>query len=349
MFYEIAEKALALQAKGRKIIRLNVGDTNLPVPKFAVDAAKKSMDLRKSAYGSSAGMPQLREAVAARENCDVSNVVVGPGSKHLIFALLSVLGKKGSRVALPSPHWPAYQLACGQLGLAAFSVETSLSDGWQFGGVPREAGIAIICNPLNPTSTVYSEESIERAIADAAATERYIILDEAYRGLAFKPIPKYSGAIRVRSFSKEFNMEDWRLAYAVAPEEIVEKIVMFNQMTSTCVPSFVQQAGIACLENEKEILGENVRKWIARMGCASSAMRKAGFGFAKPEAGMYIFATHGGITDSAKFALKLLDLGVAVAPGASFGNHGKFVRICANQPEETLESAIAIMGEAASR
>ena len=346
MFYQLAEKALALERKGMKIVRLNVGDTNLPAPACAVAAAEKWMKSGKGGYVSSAGLQEFREAIAEREKCGIENVVVGAGSKHLIFALLSVLAKKRRSAAFPSPHWPAYPLACGQLGLEGLAVGTSLEAGWQFEKIPA-ADVAIICNPLNPTGTIYGDGLMRRTLASARESGMQVILDEAYRGLSFEKIPVYEDAIRVRSFSKEFSMESWRLGYAVAPEEIVKKVVEFNQITETCVAPFVQQAGAACLLHEKEILSEAAGIWKGRMGAAARALRKEGFRFAKPQSAMYIFATHGAIDDSEKYALGLLEKGVAVAPGSDFGDYPAFVRVCANQPEDALEKAIGIMGEAA--
>ncbi len=344
MFYQIAEKALELEKKGAKIVRLNVGDTNIPTPACAIEAAAKAMKSGKSGYVSSAGMPELRAAIAKREGCALENVVVGPGSKHLIYGLLSVLAKQGGKVAFPKPYWPAYTLACNQLGLKQITPDASLENNWEFGKLPQ-ADIAIICNPLNPTSTIYSESSIRKALKDTASTGTHLILDEAYKGIAFEKIPRYEGAIRVRSFSKEFNMENWRLGYIVAPVEVAKKMIAFNQVTATCVSPISQAAGLACLENELEILAGNVKIWKSRMGTASKAMKAAGFEFAMPQAGMYIFARHDGIKDGTEFALKLLDKGVAVAPGADFGAGKEYIRICANQELATLEAAIEKIGE----
>ena len=345
MFYKIAEKALALEARGKKIVRLNVGDTNLPAPACAIEAAARSMKSAKSSYGSAAGADELREAIAKREGCGVENVVAGPGSKHLLFGLLMTLCKKGGSAAFQSPYYPAYALACRQLGLSVKLAETSLESRWQLGNVPG-ADAVVICNPLNPTSTICESSGVEKINQEAKKNGAAVIFDEAYRGLAFEKIP-VPNAIRVRSFSKEFNMENWRLGYVVAPKEVARKMVEYNQVTATCVSPFVQAAGVACLENERELLEENRRVWKARMAAASKAMREAGFEFATPQAGMYIFARHDGIADAGKYAMKLLEKGVALAPGSAFGNFDGFVRICANQPEEVLEAAISKMGEAA--
>jgi aspartate aminotransferase len=353
-FYEIAERALALERAGRRVARLNVGDTNLPTPQCAIDAACGALKQAKSGYGPSAGLPELRERIAEREGCDAKNVVVGPGSKHLIFGLLSVICKKGDNVAFPAPFWPAYPLACSQLGLKAKALASTLEGNWAFdNGEAAAAGAKalIICNPLNPTSTVYPKGALEDAVRAASGAGSYVILDEAYKGLAFSPVARHEGGglIRVRSFSKEFSMEGWRLGYAIAPEDVAKRLAAFNQITTTCVAPFVQAAGIACLENEKGILATALEAWRSRSEAAKDALSRAGFRFASPDAGIYVFATHPEIRDSGAFAMSLLEReGIAVAPGSEFGPYRSFIRICVNRQESELRELIGVMGAAAN-
>lgn len=349
-FYELAERALALERSGRKLVRLNVGDTNMPAPKCAVDAAAAALRKGKPGYGPAAGLPELRERIAAREGCEPEEVAIGPGSKHMIFALMSVLCGRDGAVTFPSPHWPAYGLAAKQLGLRATAARTLLGDSWRLPDPlpqPGPGGMMVICNPLNPASTVYEPDAVRGAIEETERKGGWLLLDEAYRGLAFSPLPEYRGSrlVRVRSFSKEFSMESWRLGYAIAPEEVVEKLTAFNQITITCVPEFVQRAGIACLENGG-VVNEHREVWRSRSLAAQKALRACGFHFAQPQAGIYVFATHERMKDADGFAMKLLEKeGVAVAPGSGFGGYGQFVRICVNQPAPVLEDAIGKMGK----
>lgn len=336
-FYELAEKAFAMERAGKKIIRLNVGDTNLPTPQCAIDAAIASIK-EKASYGPAAGLHEFRKKIAERENCDISNVVVGSGSKMLLYGLLSILRKN---VTVNAPYWPAYRLICNQLGLKLRIGDTEIGKKWGI-GTPKfnSEDVMVICNPNNPTSTNYDERTVEETIENAEKNNVVVILDEAYKGLSFKKMPRYENAIRLRSFSKEFNMEGWRLGYAIAPKEIAAKLTAFNQISTTCTPAFVQKAGLACLENEREILDANTKIWLGRSLAAQSALKKAKFEFATPDAGIYIFATHLGINE--EFAMKLLERGVVVAPGSEFGCKN-FVRICVNQSEQVLNSAIEIM------
>jgi len=323
-FYELAEKALKLEREGKKIIRLNVGDTNLPAPECATHAAIEEIKKRNSDYVSSAGIMELKEKIAERENCGIENIIIGPGSKSMIYGLLKVLAEKGDKVNAPSPTWPAYGLLCKHLGLKMENIKTKLEDNWEYGEL-EDSKVTIICNPLNPTSTVYKDKTIKQTIENSKG---HVILDEAYKALAFDKVPAYEGAIRVRSFSK-----------------VIEKMLKFNQISITCVPPFIQKAGVACLENEAGLIEQNMRVWKSRSKAATKALADAGFKFALPQAGIYVFATHENISDADKFALEVLDNGVAVAPGSAFGGHGKFFRICINQNEETLEEAIRILEE----
>ncbi|MBU0591735.1 pyridoxal phosphate-dependent aminotransferase [Candidatus Micrarchaeota archaeon] len=345
-FYDLAEKALKLEREGKKIIRLNVGDTNMPTPQCVLDAAIDNLNEKKTDYGSSAGLPELREKIAKREGCGIENVVIGPGSKHILYGLLTVLAKKGEKVTIPTPAWPAYEMICKQLGLETVMVRTEMENNWHFETLDlKNSKMCIICNPANPTSNVYSQKCIDDVIKNAKEKECHLILDEAYKAIAFEKIPRYEGAIRVRSFSKEFNIANWRLGYAIAPADVAKKLIAYNQINITCVPPFVQMGGIACLENEKELITENLKVWKARSKAAQKALKNAGFEFVTPDAGIYVFATHEKITHAGEYAHKLLDNGVAIAPGGVFGGYERHFRICINQDEETLEDAVGIMTE----
>jgi len=339
-FYEIAESAFS----DEKLIRLNIGDTKLPTPPEAVEAAVRFMQTRKATYSSAAGLPAFRERIARREGCAVENVVVGPGSKHLLFALMSTMAKAGDKVAVPLPAWPAYGLIARQLGLQYVELPTRVETGWCFeaSGIAG-ARLVVLCNPVNPTSTVYPPALVQETLDRAKAQGALVILDEAYKGGAFEPVPTYE-AIRIRSFSKEFSMEGWRLGYAVAPKEVVDRVVAFNQITNTCVAEFVQEAGMACLEHEERILAGARAIWHERAKVASAALRKVGFRFAEPQSGLYVFAEHERITDDQAYVKRLMEKeGVAVAPGSSFGPFTRHVRICVNQEGPRLEEAVARM------
>lgn len=341
MFYALVRKTLELERQGVRVIRLNIGETNLPTPQCAVDAAVRYLQNSKASYVHSAGIPDLREKIAQREECSAENVVVGQGSKHLLVDLISLLGDMGDTVIFPSPYWPAYEIICRQLGMKTLVHNTEFDDGWSFDGIPfGNARILILCNPLNPAGTIYPPALMKKTIERAKKEGLRVIIDEAYKGLSDQEIPIYD-AIRVRSFSKEFNMEGWRLGYIVAPTDIASQVVEYNEATITCVPEFIQRAGLACLENEEVILREHRKIWKTRLEMAEKILKNAGFRFVTPSMGMYVFAHHDNISDSGKFALDLLERhNVAVAPGKSFGGYKTYIRISLNQEEETLREGL---------
>lgn len=342
MFYELHEKVLQLETSGKRIIKLNVGHTALSTPRCAVTRAVEVLSGSKSAYGSSQGTKTLLEMAAEREEVSPDCICVGPGSKHLIYALLSILKRKGASVATPAPYWPAYPLMAKELDMPFVSVSTSLENDWALPTLPCDntVGIILICNPGNPTSTCYTQSSLDDLVKKASAAEIPVILDEAYRDIAFTKIETIQGAIRVRSFSKEFNMEGFRLGYVVAPPSIIQEVIRFNQLTITCVPNFVQEAGCAVLKERSTLLKEHTRIWSERLSYLTNVMREIGFEFADPKAGMYIFATHSRIENGENFCMKLLDKGVAVAPGTGFGNFSNFIRISASEEIPVLKEAM---------
>jgi aspartate/methionine/tyrosine aminotransferase len=351
-FYALAEKTMELQRQGRSIIKLNIGETNLPAPEAAVSAGLAGLH-RAAGYGPAAGSSDLLDILARRENCKNENIVAGPGSKYLIYALLSILAKPGDTVAFPAPYWPAYPLMCRQLGLRTYILKTSLKDGWLFSATKLLAAkprIVILSNPNNPASIVYPPALVRELAEGCDGKRRHLIIDEAYKGLAFSPVPDYD-AIRVRSFSKEFNLENWRLGYVTAPAAVAKRLVKFNQIVSTCLPGFTQQAGIACLKREKRLLATHRTVWQKRLELMMAKLADGGWKAARPGSGIYIFATHPKLRSAGDFALKLLDRGVAVAPGGSFGPYRDFIRICVNQEQDKLLQAANAMNDmvAASR
>ena len=342
-FYKLYEKVIKLEQSGKSIIKLHVGATMLPVPEVALNVLRK-IPSGKSPYVSAGGLMQLRTVAAQREGCLPENIVVAPGSKLLIYALLHLLKKAGKHFVLPQPAWPAYGLVAEEMGLNVRFCETRLEDGWQFKNLPLDnACVALLCNPLNPTSTCYSPESIKKLAAESRKAGVALVIDEAYRDLAFEPIENHE-AIRVRSFSKEFNMEGMRLGYAVVPVELAKELMRFMQLSVTCTSTIIQEAGSACLKERQSILEKNCDIWRKRLSILSAALRQSSFEFCEPEAGMYIFAKHPKIMNSETFVETLFERGVAVAPGTAFGPYPQYIRIAASEEPEILLKAVDILG-----
>jgi len=253
------------------------------------------------------------------------------------------LKEKISELVIPAPFWPAYILMADTLGIIVRVVETKLEEEWRIPELNlKPNSLILLCNPLNPTSTVLSACEVERVTKEAQSSSSLVMFDEAYRDLAFEPI-KTKGEIRIRSFSKEFNLEGWRLGYAVLPLELANKLTSLVHVTTSCVSSLIQKIGIACLENRKSILESHVSIWKTRLQTLTEGLREAGFQFIEPQAGMYVFATHPKIQSCEKFCSDALEKGVSVSPGSGFGHYEKFVRISASVESEKLTKAVQII------
>ncbi len=337
LFYQLTEEVIRREAAGKSLIKLHIGSTNLKTPEPAVEAARLFLQASRSSYGSAAGQPGLRAALAKREGRPVEDIVVGPGSKQLIFALAAISNRK--RFVTAAPYWPAYRLIAEQLRMEFVAIETTLENRWSLPEYKSSADdFIVLCNPVNPTSTLIEPTGFATWITEAKRRGGLVVVDEAYRGIAFREQPLWD-AVRVRSFSKEFNMEGFRIGYVVSGSDISAQLIAFNQISITCVPPFIQSAAEACIVHEKELLSAHRAIWQRRTAALARGLRQIGFEFVDPDSGMFLFARHPAIRDSNAFTLGLLDRGVSVSPGSGFGNFDSYIRLSASEePDELLKA-----------
>lgn len=358
MLYEINEKALKLESEGKKIIRLNLGDPDMATPPEIIEAAYASMKAGKTKYSSSYGETKLRQKIAEIHGVQAENVVITPGSKWGIFATMYLMMKSGGNVIIPTPYWTAYDLIAKSLGAQTKLLRTEMDNGWKVDLEKLESLIdsntrmIILNNPNNPTSKVMDNETLD-GIVDLANKKGVTILsDEVYAAIAFtktKSIIEYDGDhthILSNGFSKTFTMTGWRIGYIVAKKPLVDKITKLNQITVNNVPVFIQEAALKALEIQKELSSKIKEEYQERANMASKTLSEAGFSFTKPEAPFYVFPKRPKL-DSEKFTLDLLDKGVAVAPGTSFGNYREHFRISLTAPRDKISAALEKIGEAA--
>jgi aspartate aminotransferase len=343
LFYQLVEDSFQLERAGRKLTKLHIGSTGLAVPKPALEFLKSLPQDTLAPYGPGAGLAEFRKIAAERENVSPDQIVVGPGSKFLIYSFLLTSKPTISELVIPAPFWPAYILMAESLGISVRVVPTKFEENWEIKDLNlKPNSVVMLCNPLNPTSTTLSDSSFKSLIQQAKDSSSKLVFDEAYRDLAFSPI-KNSGEIRIRSFSKEFNMEGWRLGYAVLPEPLAKQLSSIVHITTSCVSSLVQKVGIACLENRKNILESHVGIWKDRLSALSGALKSSGFSFVEPQSGMYIFATHPKLEGCENFCRKALDKGVVVSPGSAFGPYQNFIRISASAEANQLVEAASVL------
>lgn len=355
MLYEINEKVIRLEKEGKKIIKFNLGDPDQQTPMEIVEAAFEAMKKGKTKYASAAGEKELREVLAEIHGVDVDNIVVTPGSKWAIFAVMYLLFEKGDNVIIPSPHWTAYDLAAKSLGANVKLVKTRFESNWEIEAgkleslIDDKTKLIILNNPNNPTSKVINEKVVEKIVDIANEREVKILSDEVYADISFvktKSLLEYDGKhIIVKSFSKTFAMTGWRIGYVIADKTLTDKIIKLNQITLTNVPVFIQEAALKALELRHEIIQTIREGYQKRANLACKILSNTKLKFTRPDAPFYLFPKLDGL-DSEKFCFDLLDKGVAVTPGTSFGDYREHFRISLTAPDDEIELGLKIIAEA---
>ncbi len=355
MLYEINEKALKLESEGKKIIRLNIGDPDLSTSNEIIEAAYEAMKKGKTKYSSSYGETKLREKLAEIHHVSPDQVVITPGSKWGVFATMYLALRDGGNVIVPTPYWTAYELTAKSLGAKTKLLRTEFDSQWQIDLekledlIDGETRMIILNNPNNPTSKVMAPEILDGIVQIANDKGIPILSDEVYGTISFvktKSILDYEGNhILSNGFSKTFTMTGWRLGYIIASKELVDKITRLNQITISNVPVFIQEAGLKALELQKQISTKIREEYRERAKIASNIMSKTALEFTEPEAPFYVFPRKRGL-DSERFVLDLLDKGVAVAPGTSFGDYREHFRISLTAPREMIKTGLNRICEA---
>jgi aspartate aminotransferase len=357
VLYEINEKAIRLENQGKKIIRLNLGDPDLATPNEIIEAAYASMKAGKTKYSSAYGESKLRQKLAELHGVKTENVVITPGSKWGVFATMYLMMKGGGNVIIPTPYWTAYDLIAKSLGAETKLLRTEMEGGWKVDlekledTIDKNTRMIILNNPNNPTSKVIDPATLDGIVEIANKKGVTILSDEVYGTISFvktKSILEYDGDhthILTTGFSKTFSMTGWRIGYIIANKKLIDNITKLNQITINNVPVFIQEAALKGLELQKQLATKIKEEYEQRAKLASKTLAKAGFSFTKPEAPFYVFPKRSGL-DSEKFTLDLLDKGVAIAPGTSFGDYREHFRISLTAPRDEIKTGLDIIGEA---
>lgn len=357
-------RAKELEAQGHSIIHLELGEPDFHPGQSVIDSAARALAEGRDRYCAVAGIPALREEIAAyldrtrKIKVAAENVVVFPGCKIALFQAMFSLLEPGDEVLYPDPGFPGY--ASITLGLGAVPVPFTLSMRNQLQPDPDEVGAKITPrtrmlltnSPGNPTGTVYTD-AVQRALAELAVKhDLWVLSDEIYArilyGGEYLSMLRYPGmherTLIIDGFSKSFAMTGWRLGYAVAPPEVVPALNMMVVNTFTCVAEFTQIAAIDALRdregNTERMVGEFARR---REQFARDLNRVPGFRILPPEGAFYAWVdiTGTGMQAEELCRVMLEEGGVAAIPGAAFGPAGKdFIRFSFASSMETLREAV---------
>jgi aspartate aminotransferase len=362
--FEVLVKAKALEAQGRDIIHLEIGEPDFDTPSNIIEAGCDALRKGFTHYGPSAGMMELREVIAQhvaetrRVNVTPDEVVVVPGGKPIIFFSILALAEDGDEIIYPNPGFPIYESMINYVGAKAVPIQ--LREELEFrldvdelaGLINDRTKLLILNSPQNPTGGVLTKEDIA-AIARAIGDRNIMVLsDEIYSRLIFEgehhSIMSIDGmkerTILLDGFSKTYAMTGWRMGYGVMRADLATHISRLMTNSNSCTASFTQVAGIEALRGSQDVVDAMRAKFKKRRDVMVAGLNKIkGFSCRVPHGAFYVFPN---ITKtgwpSKKLADALLDdAGVAALSGTAFGDFGEgYLRFSVANSIENIEKAL---------
>jgi aspartate/methionine/tyrosine aminotransferase len=349
---ETLSRALALEAEGVDIIHLEIGEPDFPTPAHIVEAGIEAIGAGRTRYGPAQGTPALRTAIAdyieaTRGNpVEPGRVLVGPGGKPIIFFTILALVEQGDEVIIPDPGFPAYAATTQFVGGIPVSLPLRADTDFRIdvemlrGLVTERTKLLILNSPANPSGGVTTAAELEK-IADIALTHNlWVLSDEIYSELYYGETPPPSIAslpgmaertILLDGFSKSYAMTGWRLGYGIFPEPMVLPVTNMMINGHTCVPLFIQDAGLAALQGPQDCVADMRAEYRARRDLVVDRLNHIpGITCPMPAGAFYVMPDLSGlkVTSARDFANQLLENGVAALPGTDFGRYGEgYLRI----------------------
>ena len=366
--FEVLVKAKALEAKGRDIVHLEIGEPDFDTPENIIDAATDALHKGFTHYGPSAGLPPLRETIAQyvsetrRITVTPEEVVVVPGGKPIIFFTILALVEEGDEVIYPNPGFPIYESMIDFLGAKAVPIQ--LREEMDFRLDVNELGrlindrtkLIILNSPQNPTGGMLTREDLE-GIARAIDDRNIMILtDEIYSRLIFEgehhSIMSLAGmkerCILLDGFSKTYAMTGWRMGYGVMRADLATHIARLMTNSNSCTASFTQVAGVEALRGPQDSVDTMCAEFKQRRDIMVAGLNNIkGFSCLSPKGAFYVFPNIKGTGwPSKKLADGLLDdAGVAGLSGTAFGEYGEgYLRFSVANSIENIEKALDRIG-----
>jgi aspartate aminotransferase len=366
--FEVLVKARALEAKGRDIIHLEIGEPDFDTPANIIDAACDALHKSFTHYGPSAGLPQLRDVIAQhvsetrRVKITPEEVVVVPGGKPIIFFTVLALVEEGDEVIYPNPGFPIYESMINYVGAKAVPIR--LREDLDFrldvdelaGLINDRTKLLILNSPQNPTGGVLEKKDID-AIARAIGDRDIMVLsDEIYSRLIFEGQhhsimsidDMKERTILLDGFSKTYAMTGWRMGYGVMRADLATHIARLMTNSNSCTASFSQIAGIEALRGSQTSVERMRAAFKKRRDVMVAGLNKIkGFSCRMPHGAFYVFPN---IKEtgwrSKKLADALLDdAGVAALSGTAFGDFGEgYLRFSVANSIENIEKALDRVG-----
>jgi aspartate aminotransferase/aminotransferase len=364
-------KIMALSQDIPGCIHLEVGQPDFKTPDHVLRAAAVAALDGFTRYTPSAGIPELREAIAHKVTvkngfpCEPKNVVVSPGAVCSIFTSLLALVEAGDEVLIPDPGWPNYMMQMACIGAKGVRYPLDPSRGFQidFDALERlvtpKTKVLLINTPGNPTGAVYPADTVQGIVEFARNRNLFVLSDEVYEEILFDGVHTSTGqfdadgrTVTVFGFSKTYAVTGLRVGYTVTNERIAQLVTKIQEPVISCAGGISQKACLAALEGPQEPFKEMVRVYKARRDAVIRILREKGLYLYTPSGAFYILIdiSKTGM-NSTDFAVDLLrEKNVAVAPGETFGETAdSFVRICFAADTDKLVEGVNILCERINR
>jgi aspartate aminotransferase len=362
--FEVLVRARALEASGKEIIHLEIGEPDFSTAPHIIEAAAKALRDGWTHYGPPAGLPQLREAIAADVGgrrgirIDPGEVVVTPGGKPIMFFTILALVDEDDEVLYPNPGFPIYESMIHFVGGRA--VPYALPEEREFdvdvdeilGKVTDRTRLVILNSPQNPTGGVMSRAAVEALARGFARRDVFVLADEIYCRLIFEgehtSIAQFPGmrerTIILDGFSKTYAMTGWRLGFGVMRADLARQVALLMTNSNSCTAGFTQLAGLAALTGDQSCVDQMREELHRRRDVIVDGLNKLpGFRCRRPHGAFYVFPN---ITGTGKLSRELADrilneAGVACLSGTAFGEWGEgYLRFSYANSVENIRKAL---------
>ena len=350
-------KAKELEQKGKKIIHLEVGEPDFKPPEKVKRSLSEIYDLGFGKYGPSKGIPEFRKNISQYVNQSFDaettseNILVVPGARFGVFLAFSTLLNYGDEVIIIEPAWPAYRQCAMNAGVKIRSVKTTLENKWEpsleqiTASINDNTKMIVLNYPNNPTGKILSQK-LQKSIVDIAKQNNlYILSDEIYSNYSNDEWESvlsydYDKSIITQSFSKSHSMTGFRIGYVVGSNKIIEKMATLQALCLTNVSEPIQ---FVAMNSINEDVSNNVSIIHERLDVLSNLAEKMNLEFESPDGAMYIFVRMKNEVNTSELAEKLLENGLAIAPGNAFGDYKHFFRISACIEKEKIVEGMDIL------
>ncbi len=363
--FEVLAKARALEAQGKNIIHLQIGEPDFPTPKHIVEAGQKALGDGFTKYGPTQGMPEARAAIARyvsrTRGIEVGpeRVCIVPGAKPIMyFAMIALLGP-GDEAIYANPGFPIYESMIRFQGATPVAIPLVEEKGWTLdmdmleSKLTSKTKLIVLNSPQNPTGGIIPNEDIERLANLCKDRDVVVLSDEIYSRIIYSggfsdSIAKYpwmlDKTIILDGFSKTYSMTGWRLGYGVMSKQLVAATVQLMGNSNSCTATFTQMAGIAALEGPQDDVDMMVAKFKERRDAIVTGLNGIpGFRCSLPNGAFYAFpnvkAT--GVPSKQLSEMILQEAGVACLDGRGFGEYGEgYLRFSYANSLENIQEAL---------